>query len=248
MFFLSLPSAAGKDDAARSTTGQVNMTIAENVFVALHKKEMLKIATDAIRVRYANFDGLILDPIAKRTAIKEAEAAVFKLEQDEEALIEAAEDAGMVIQRRADASAEAILGLERGAGVPHNWRSAKYDRLLDERDAQRARMDAARAQLSTAQDALVRLKQNNADPYHANPADADLQAAEEAVAYRRQVLDGRMQQAQAIIAVAANLENYIRDHRQAKPRVPVKQATGQPPIPKNMPVGMRFPGRNGGLK
>lgn len=248
MFFMGLPAAGGGNDAAAATTGRISMSAAENIFLALHKTEILKIATEAIRARYANFDGLILDPIEKRAAIKEAEDAVFELEQVEESIIEQAEDAGLTIQRRADASPEAILGIERGASVPHDWRSAKYDRLLDERDAHHARMDAARARLSTAQGELVFLEQNLRDQYRSDPAEADLKAAREAVAYRRKILADLMQQAHEVIAVASSLENYIENHRLAKPCPRMEESVGQAPYPRNAPVGMVFPGRNGGVK
>ncbi len=203
-------------------TGKVNMAGAEEVFIAVHFDKILPLAIKAIEDRFAAFDGLCIPATEKRKAIEIAVGKVFDAELTEETAIEAAEEAGYTVPRRPDAAPEAVLKISRTAGVPHDWKCSKFDRLMDDADAAHARIEVARDQLQEAHRRLAALEgaKINLDrryPEDLEAFDADLKVAREQAAYRQQVLADRLADAQPRIAMAARLKDYVTQNRKPKP-------------------------------
>jgi len=208
-----------------------NCVHADAIFAALNEAAIRNTTRSSIEKFYSGITGEIIPSRDKPAAIARLEKEIFALEVAEEKAIEQAEESGLTVQRRADASPEAILGLSRGEKVPHSWRSVKADRLMDETEASRARIDAARQQLDAAQRDLVKLK-SCADVRFALPAD-EVAAIEERIAYWRGQFEERMAASRPTIAVACRIREYLEGNRLPRVQQEPVRWSNQPRNPEN---------------
>ena len=186
-----------------------NNSHAEAVFAALHADELGRIIHQAIEVaheRHVEAGGLVISAADLPGKVAEAEQKLFAAEQALESAYCAAEGAGFTVNRDGDMSPESVLGIERGEILPYDFFSEKAEQLIAARDGAHAAYRAAHDAWFDAKNRLAVVS---------NPE--DIEACEKMVAQRKAALDARESELQAKIKLACAIEDYIRDHRRARP-------------------------------
>lgn len=226
----------------------------ENAFCALHRDQLAAVISGTLTAdqeRHLAADGLIISRADRAAAVETAESAAFAAEQAVEAAYEAAEQAGHVVERVADLAPEAVLGIDRGAKVPHDYHGPKVARIMAARAAAMAAMAASRNLWVEARNKLGLLETRRREATHeARYADelaawdAEIARAATHVEQLRADLDARSAEAQPRIALAHRIEEYTREHRSARPCRPVHNPQlrhpGDPTPPEPLPWRERF--------
>lgn len=198
-----------------------NTSTAEAVFAALHEAELAEVINRAIEAnhqRYVDAGGLVIATSDLPAALAKAEQRFFDAECALEAKYEAAEKAGIIVDRFQGLSPEAVLGLARGESVAFDFHSEKMEAIVAARDGAHAAMSAARDRLNEAQEFLVKISASN-DPNY-KPAEEDREAAQKRIDRCKQTLAARSEELHGKIRLAGALEDYVRDHILPKPSKP----------------------------
>lgn len=194
----------------------------EIVFACVVKDLLLKAGRETIEKQY-EFHGDYVIPRGDRVGVlTRLDDEFFSLECQEESLIEQIESMGVVFIRRADATPEAVLGIPRGATLPSDWCSEKFERLLRIAEGGRSEIEFVRDRALEARNQLNiitgRVKEYNIDdgPFRGQEVPKELQDQLAAAKKRRDITAEKMASGQEIVhektALAAAVEEYVDKH------------------------------------
>jgi hypothetical protein len=184
---------------------------AEAVFAAMNPELLDRIheAIEAEHQRHLAAGVLVISAAELPAEVAKAEAELFDTECALEAAYCAAEDAGFLIDRDPDLSPEAVLGIERGESLEHDFFSEKMERILAARDGAHAVFVAAREAWQGSLGLESRAR-----------TDEELEAAKKRTEHLAATKTAREVELQRKIKLAGALEDYVRDHRKAAPLRP----------------------------
>jgi hypothetical protein len=187
---------------------------AEAVFAAMNPELLDKIheSIEAEHQRHVNAGVLVIPATDLPGEAAKAEQALFTTEKALEATYCAAEEAGFMVDRDPDLSPEAVLGIERGELLPHDYFSEKMERILAARDGYHAVFVAAREAWQESLGLESRAR-----------TDEEVESAKRRTEQLAATKTAREVELQRKIKLAGALEDYVRDHRQAPPCKPQSQ-------------------------
>jgi hypothetical protein len=229
--YASMLGSAGMVAAVQDgvVMGQTDLGTAADVLKYLNREQLKTAGENAIVAWYGARAGITVPTKDKRNLLEKALDARFALELQEEIVIEEAEAVGMPIARRPDVSPEAVIGIERGALVPHDFYSAKLERLGAESEAARAviaslaenRRDAGYrlTKLQIDEESHIRRFDVKRVPVPVELA-AELAAAKRVLQASDDILSHRRDLAGQKLAVSSRIKEYLTSHRLPKPAKP----------------------------
>jgi hypothetical protein len=204
-------------------SGKVSIQQAESAIAFILREHLIRLGSELLEKEYEGV-AYTLPARDRRRVLADLAAKRFALEVEEEAVIEEAEAAGVYVPRRPDATPEAVLGIARNAPLDWDWFNEKFEHLLIVAEGTRGEIDGLRQAFNEAQDHLVRVERqarNHEEHYGSQAGGEQMQGQLATARARVDRCRRRLAEAQNIVhekvALATNLEEYVKTHRRPQP-------------------------------
>lgn len=202
-------------------TNRVRTKVMEDVLTFFLQDQLLDYGQKYFSLRTDETEVLVVPQSEKSKVKNKIEAEIFTAECREEALVEQINGTGVVFYRRPDASPESVLGIAKGAFVPHDFDPEKLQRLLLAAEGARREVEARRQDFQEAQLSLRKLEVSKSDAVimgrEIEPGLLDdINNATKKVELRRKLMAESQTEISEKVVLAQKLEEYVATHRAPK--------------------------------